>query len=69
MDHLYKLVHDIVFRDFDNTLRFHILQLVNYVTLLKIKVLYSFHEDPLTSMDTFHCTKGSLKWKSVSIDY
>ncbi len=42
-----------------------LLELVNYVTLFK-KVIYwyqSFHEDPLTSMETFHCTKGTLKWK------
>ncbi len=35
-------------------------------TPLKIKILYWhlwFHEEPLTSMESFHCTKDYLYWK------
>jgi len=39
--------------------------LKNLRTLLKIKVLYWnqwFLEEPLTTMESFHCTKGSFLW-------
>ncbi len=40
-------------------------------TFKKIKVLYWhlwFHEEHLTSMQPFHCTKASLQWKKSDLD-
>ncbi len=34
-------------------------------TLLKINILYCHCEEPLPSIETFNCTKGSLKWKKI----
>jgi len=42
-------------------------------TLSKIKVLHGttdLNKEPLTSVETFHGTKGSLQWKKkASLDY